>query len=341
MLSYILLPFSVVYGLVNAMRGLFYDWGIFRSYKSTVPVIVVGNLSVGGTGKSPHVEWLIRHLSIHYKIAVLSRGYGRKTKGFIWVSSKSKANEVGDEPLQMKFKFEEYPMAVCENRAVGLQEMLRIHPEIEVFILDDALQHRRIKGAFNILLSTYQQPFFRDWVLPAGRLREFAILGKKRADVCVFTKCPEVINKEEMNTYAAHFSSSKNIYFSEFEYATWQAIAPVDLPVHVQNILLVTGIANPKPLQNYLAKEYNLTLLAFPDHHHFSEKDIALVSKTFANFDALSACVLSTEKDAVKLKGFETIIKNTQMPWFCIPVQVKMNNEQQLLQEIRNYVDNY
>lgn len=340
-LSYILLPFSLLYGIVTALRVCFYEWGIFKSEKPAVPVVIVGNLSVGGTGKSPHVEWLINRLSGSYKIAVLSRGYGRKTKGFHWVSVNSLAKEVGDEPLQIKQKFDECPMAVCENRAEGIQEMLHVHPEIEVFILDDALQHLRVKGAFNILLSTFQNPYFRDWVLPAGRLREFATLGIKRAQVCVFTKCPETLNKSVINTYSARFSSSKNTYFSAFEYTSWHALSACVLPEKITQILLVTGIANPKPLEDYLSEKFAIELLSFPDHHVFDEKDIARVSKIFANFDASSTVVLSTEKDAVKLKGFDAIVKNVQIPWFCIPVQVKMNNEEQLLQEIKNYVDNY
>lgn len=340
-LSFILLPFSLLYGILIALRVGFYEWGIFKSEKAPVAVITVGNLSVGGTGKSPHVEWLIHRLATSYKIAVLSRGYGRKTKGFHWVLVHSKANEVGDEPLQIKQKFDECPMAVCENRAVGIQEMLRVHPEIELFILDDALQHLRIKGTFNILLSTFQNPYFRDWVLPAGRLREFAALGIKRAQVCVFTKCPETPNKSVMNAYAARFSSSKNTYFSAFEYVSWQALSACALPEKITQIFLVTGIANPKPLEVYLSDRFAVELLSFPDHHVFEEKDIARVSKIFANFEASSTVVLSTEKDAVKLKGFDTILNNTKMPWYCIPVRVKMNKEQQLLQEIKNYVDNY
>ena len=218
-----LFPFSIFYGIVLAIRNFLYNQGVFSSYKPAIPCIIVGNLSMGGTGKSPHVEFLIDRLSKQYRLAVVSRGYGRKTKGYIELLERSNAADVGDEPLQMKQKFPEIAFAVCENRAEAIKKLQLKYPDLSLILLDDAMQHRRISGAFVILLSMFQKPFFRDWVVPSGSLREFGFLGKKRADLCVFTKCPQQIIEADKISYAQQFSSTKPTFFSKF-HCNWRVV---------------------------------------------------------------------------------------------------------------------
>jgi len=336
-----LFPFALLYGFVAFLRASLYRYGLLKAFKPTVPTVVVGNLSLGGTGKTPHVEFLIRALQNQYKLAVLSRGYGRKTKGYVELNSNSKPDEVGDEPKQIKQKFPEIPFSVCEKRKVGIQELLKQYPDLELIILDDAMQHLTVSGGFVIMLSEFQRPFFKDWVVPMGRLREFAWSGKKRADVCVFTKCLESVDAKTMGIYALAFSSEKPTFFSRFVYGKWKAITNKPLPAEIKQIILVTGIANPHPLIDALESQYQVELVRFSDHHFYSEKDIERIHHIFANFDASTTVVLTTEKDAVKLNEKSSVVNQNHVPWMYVPIEVVLKNESDLLKRIENYVESY
>jgi len=339
-----LFPLTILYGGITLLRTSLFRWGVLKAYKPTVPTVVVGNLSMGGTGKSPHVEWLLKRFGSQYKIAVLSRGYGRSTRGFLEVQLHSSADEVGDEPKQIKQKFPDVPFAVCEKRKDGILELLKLYPDLQLIILDDAMQHLAVSGGFVIMLSEFHKPFFKDWVVPMGRLREFAWNGKKRADLCVFTKRPEHIEYAQKQSFSAAFSDGKPSFFSRFVYpstAAWQSISGHNLPAEIKQIVLVTGIANPKPLVDALSATYSLELLRFADHHDYTEKDIEQVHRKFANFDASTTVVLTTEKDAVKLSEKASVVSQNAVPWYFVPIEVQVENEQELINRIQKYVESY
>lgn len=338
---YILMPFALLYGLVLMTRMFLYKTGLFHSFQPPIPTIVVGNLSMGGTGKTPHVEWLIRALQYQYKIAVLSRGYGRSTRGFMEVQLHSSADEVGDEPKQIKQKFPDVTFAVCEKRKDGIQELLKLYPDLQLIILDDAMQHLAVSGGFTLMLSEFHKPFFKDLCVPAGRLREFAFLGKKRADVCVFTKCPPQISEATKKQYISAFSDTKPVYFSSFDYGAWQSMSQREVPSQIKHMVLVTGIANPLPFVERFNKEFVVELVRFADHHNYTEKDIAAIHRIFANFDASTTMVLTTEKDAVKLSEMTLITENLDVPWAFVPIEVAMENEEELIKSIEKYVESY
>lgn len=338
----LLFPFSLIYGLIMALRNKLYDWHILKGYRPDIPTLVVGNLSTGGTGKTPHIAFFLAHLSKHYKTAVLSRGYGRKTKGYIELQFESVAADVGDEPKQIKINFPETPVAVCENRSKGIQKLLQTYPDIEIILLDDAMQHRKISAGFVVMLSLFDQPFFKDWVLPSGNLREFAHIGKNRANVCIYTKAPDNVSDETKKNFQSSFSQSKPIYFSRFDYGTWVPLSEANAPKEIQHIILVTGIAYPAPLLNHLAPTARkIEHLKFNDHYEFSKEDIERIHQKFTNFDRQNSVILCTEKDAAKLRGFELITKNKQIPWFHIPVNVRIEGEEELLNQIHHYVKSY
>jgi len=339
-LRFLLLPFGIIYGTVMHVRNILYSNNILKSFKIPIPSIVVGNLSTGGTGKTPHVELLVKLLSEKYKIAILSRGYGRKTKGYIELNEKHSYLDVGDEPLQYFQKFEStVKVVVCENRKIGVEQLLKNHPEIEVLLLDDALQHRRVKGGFTILLSEFNKPFFRDLVLPGGNLREFR-MGKKRADICVYTKCPSDFSANDEALYSRKFSKSqaKNTYFSSIHYGRIVSMTKTK-EESIKDILLITGIANPTPLEDYLNQTYNVESIHFSDHHSFNLEEMEEIHKIFDNFARESKIILTTEKDMIRLQGKDFTEIMAKYPWYYIPIQIDINKEEQFKQEIFNYVE--
>ena len=336
-----LLPFSMIYGSLMAVRNVLYDLGILKSHRPQIPTVIVGNLSVGGTGKSPHVEHLIRELRSHYKLGIISRGYGRKTKGFIEVQRNSLSSEVGDEPLQIKQNFPEIPFAVCESRNKGIEGLFRSYPDLELILLDDAMQHRSVKGSFVIMLSLFNAPFFRDWVLPSGNLREFAFLGKQRGDACIYTKCPENLSVALKTKYANEFSKDKPSYFSTFEYDSWRLMSQKPSIELLEHVILVTGIAYPQPLIDHLEKSYSVEIMNFRDHHDFNAGDVAAIHRKFTNFEARKSAIVCTEKDAVKLELFKDVSENKEIPWYCIPIRVQVDKNEQLINQIQQYVKSY
>lgn len=300
LLRKLLFPFSFLYWMVTNIRNFCFDYGIFKSYQFDIPIIAVGNLSVGGTGKSPQIEYLIRLLSSNYKIATLSRGYKRKSEGFILANENATAEILGDEPFQFYKKFPEIQVAVAANRKDGIEHLLNSENKPEVILLDDAYQHRKVKAGFYILLTTYNDLFVDDFILPVGNLRE-SCNGAKRADILIVTKCPENLSETEINHIKEKLSiaSNQKLFFSfinydDFVYSDAKKIAVSEI-IKKEKILLA-GIAQPKPFFDYL-NSGNDTVLEFPDHHNFSDKEIEEIKTKAQN-----KISITTEKDFVRLK---------------------------------------
>lgn len=302
---FLLFPFAILYDFVTKIRNFFFDVGLFKETSFKIPVIVVGNLSVGGTGKTPQIEYLIRLLKDNFKTAVLSRGYKRKSEGFVLLNNTHSAADVGDEPLQYFKKFTSINVAVDANRVEGIFKLIdKKNPE--VILLDDAFQHRKVKGSFYILLTKYDDLFINDFLLPTGNLRESSS-GAKRADVILVTKCPE--NLSEVNQYKIKEQLSKykkEVFFTKISYAeNLKGFTEISLKELVNfDVLLVTGIANPKPLSRHL-KDLNIDFqhLKYADHHQFSDKEIKELRQKFDEMKSSKKIILTTEKDYVRLVG--------------------------------------
>jgi tetraacyldisaccharide 4'-kinase len=297
-LRIILFPFAVLYGIITSIRNFFFDIGILKSYSFNVPVIAVGNLSVGGTGKTPQIEYLIRLLSPNYKIATLSRGYKRKSEGFILADEISNAEILGDEPFQIHQKFPNIKVAVDANRKNGIETLLGLKDKPDVILLDDAFQHRKVKAGFYILLSAYNDLFCNDFLLPTGNLRE-SRNAAKRADIIIITKCPKDLSQTEQQNISRKIGIDKPIFFSFIDYD--DKIYNETDSKNVDEIknsekLLLAGIAKPESFFNYLENDNDITL-QFPDHHHFSEIDIKSIK-----YSAMNNIIVTTEKDYVRLK---------------------------------------
>ena len=304
-LRYLLFPFAVIYLLITKIRNLLFDYQLIKSKSFSIPVIVVGNLSVGGTGKTPQIEYLIQLLREKYKVAVLSRGYKRKTKGFLLLDDTHNAADVGDEPLQYFKKFSEIAVAVDENRAEGIS-LLQKYKSPEVVLLDDAFQHRKVKGSFYVLLTKYNDLFLDDFILPVGNLRE-SRAGAKRADVIIVTKCPVNLSVEAQNRIKNRFAKyQKEVFFTTIDYSETIHGEKTKTLEELTNfdILLVTGIANSKPLEVFLSnKNIRYHHLKFSDHHHFSDSDITTIQRNFETIQSDNKLILTTEKDFVRLES--------------------------------------
>ncbi len=308
-----------------------------KGAKFDIPIISVGNLSTGGTGKSPHVEYLVKLLSKEYNMATLSRGYGRSKSGFHLVQANSTVKDCGDEPLQFKHKFPNATIAVHKDRVNGIIELLRYKPQIDCVILDDAFQHRSIVPGFSILLTEYSRPYYKDWMLPTGNLREWAI-GRSRATTILVTKCPENLSKADRALVLKKINPAieQTVYFSSFRYGRVVPLNKGNLYDSIAQlrdfeILLITGIANPQPIIDKLnSEELNFKHIRFPDHHRFSSKDIKKIRKLFDTFDD-KKLILSTEKDAQRLKALKETtdlpINYVEIEVFLLDDGVKFNNE--------------
>ena len=272
-----------------------------------MPIICVGNLRMGGTGKTPMVEYIANFLSQNHKIAILSRGYGRKTKGYIHAHETPLLNSqiLGDEPMQYVKKFPNAEVAVCEKRKIGIQNLLQKNPKIDVVILDDAYQHLSVNYSIRILLTEYDRPFFEDYPLPSGSLRECRN-ASKYADIIVVTKCPENLTNEEKEVFIQKLKPKENqeVYFMKIGYkADFQAFENIK-----SQILLITGIANPTPLVQYLeTKCKNIHKLHFIDHHLFTKKDIAKIIHLKEKLGGKNCTIITTEKDAMRLQSFDNM----------------------------------
>ncbi len=319
----LLLPFALVYWLVISIRNFLFDKSILRSTGFGLPLITVGNLSVGGTGKSPMVEYLLRLLGNRFQVATLSRGYKRKTKGYALANESTTALDIGDEPMQFHLKFPGVAVAVGEERLVAVPQLLHDRPGTEVIILDDAFQHRSIKAGLNIILTEYSNLYTRDFYLPTGDLRDLKS-SAKRADVIVVTKSPEDLSQAERTKIINELApgDSQQVFFTSVEYGALYHILHHSHYTLDDNteVLLVTGIANPRPLKVLLeAKTGAYHLLSYSDHHIFTIDDVREIGKKFAAISHGNKIILTTEKDAVRLMKFNSEI--AEWPLYVIPVR--------------------
>jgi tetraacyldisaccharide 4'-kinase len=303
LVRFLLFPFSVLYDLITSIRNFFFNIGIFKETNFNTPIIVVGNLNVGGTGKTPQIEYLIKLLKDVYKVAVLSRGYKRKTTGFVFVNNEHTANDVGDEPLQYFKKFKDISVAVNENRVEGVINLEK-QQSPEVVLLDDAYQHRKIKGSFYILLTKYNDLFTDDFLLPTGNLRE-SRAGANRTDVIIVTKCPENLSEAHKKRVRNKLLKyKKEIFFTTISYAS-KIKGSNEYALDELNkfeVLLITGIANPNPLLEFLTKkEIKFKHLKFADHHNFSTKEKEEIRDEFKAIKSNKKIILTTEKDYTRL----------------------------------------
>jgi tetraacyldisaccharide 4'-kinase len=332
MLRLVLFPFAILFDLVTSVRNRLYDRGLKPAATFEVPVISVGNLTVGGTGKTPMMEYIIRLLIPRYRIAALSRGYGRATKGFRIAGGTDDASTIGDEPLQLYRNFRDrITVAVGEERALAIPHILHEHPDTEVILLDDAFQHRKVKPSFQILLTDWSRLFYRDYVLPAGRLRE-SRSGASRADVIVVTKCPREISEGAMAEIekSIHNYAQKPVFFTTIQYG--KAIALARATGLKPNVVLVSGIANHEPFEQYAKKNYAvLRHFVFPDHHVYTPREVESIVQFAAEHNA---SIVTTEKDAVKLNSpkFEAIIKETS--FFYLPIEIEFLKNGQVFDEL-------
>jgi tetraacyldisaccharide 4'-kinase len=300
-------PFSILYGLITSLRNYLYDVGLLKSTHFKTPTIVVGNLSVGGTGKTPQIEYLIDLLKNNFKIAVLSRGYKRKSKGFFIANEKVSAEIIGDEPFQIHLKFPEAIVCVDADRTNGITKLEKLENPPKVILLDDAFQHRKVQGGFNILLTTYANLYVNDTMLPTGDLREKSS-GANRAQAIIVTKCPSDISETAQAeiTKKLHPKANQHVFFTTITYDNQlKGDSKLDLSdLSDFQILLVTGIANPKPLTDYLkSKKLNFKHLKYSDHHHFSLNDLGEINSAFELLSATNKIILTTEKDYVRIFG--------------------------------------
>ncbi|SEO76588.1 lipid-A-disaccharide kinase [Mucilaginibacter gossypiicola] len=344
-LRWLLIPFSLIYGLIVGIRNWCYNRGIFKSTGFDMPVIVVGNLDVGGAGKSPMTEYLIRLLKDSYKITTLSRGYGRTTKGFLLASAESKASDIGDEPAQFKHKFPDIDVAVSEKRVDGVEQLKDNH---DIIILDDAYQHRALEPGMSILLFDYSRVNEPHFLLPAGNLRE-SFAGRKRADVIIISKCPASLTDLEQGRVIKRIKPypHQSLFFTTINYLPAQTMegATVTNDIDKQTtVFLLTGIANPKPLLAYLKKQTELLIHHnYPDHHRFSLKNISKLANDFWACSSQKKVIITTEKDAQRLGEQDLLPMVKKLPILVLPIGISfLNNGQQQFDElIQTYVRQY
>ena len=333
----ILYPISLLYGIILFIRNKFYDWRIFSSHEFDVPVIVVGNLATGGTGKTPHIEYLIRLLKEKCKVATLSRGYGRNSSGFVAATPTSTAAVVGDEPRQFKNKFPDISVAVDNKRVRGIKKLMEREPHPDVILLDDAFQHRPVVAGVSILLTEYDHLFYNDTILPTGNLREFRS-GYERADMIVITKTPEILPPlqkkriiKEINIHA-----HQKIYFSYIKYGElvplYRGMNTTISKEHCfekeYTLFLMTGIANAASLEEYLrSKLKNVIRLNFSDHHKYSMTELMHVKERFDEIPDKNKIILTTEKDAMRLEspGYVELLK--ELPVYYLPIEIDFHDK--------------
>ena len=337
MLHFLLWPFSLLYRAATAVRNHLYDSGFKTSFEFERFVLSIGNLNVGGTGKTPMTEYLIRLLGEHYRIVTLSRGYGRKTRGYRIAGETDSARTIGDEPYQLFRKFPNIHVAVCEERAVGIPFILADYPDTDVILLDDAFQHRPVKPQLSIMLTSFDKPFFQDWVLPAGRLRE-SRKGAARADVIVVTKCPETMPEKIRQGYVDKiraYAPDTPVFFSRIAYRQ-----PVGNNGRLKGkVVLFSGIANPAQLRDYVDQHFEVVKeYTFRDHYPFNSDDIEnLVNNAMRE----GASLLTTEKDFRRIPDEALKTIEGQVPVYYLPIETVIDNGQEFDALIRNAIQEY
>lgn len=343
----LLFPFAVIYGIITSLRNLLYDWKFLQSKSFDVHTICVGNLAVGGTGKTPHVEYLIKLLQDEVKIATLSRGYKRKTTGFIHADENSTALDIGDEPLQYKTKNPNLDVCVDANRVNGVKKILSFPEPPKVIILDDAFQHRALNSELKIVVSEYSNLYLNDCMLPAGTLRE-SKAGIKRADIIIISKTPDKTTAIEIRNVIKDIKplAHQQLFFTWLKYGELVGFQNPTETIDTLNdlfryrIVLFTGIGNPSPMVTYL-KEYasDVKHIQYPDHHQFTIQDIADIRAELDAFEGGNKIVITTEKDAMRLKGSDLQDIANTLPLYVLPIEVDFKDKAQEFNEtIINYV---
>ncbi|HEY4797738.1 MAG TPA: tetraacyldisaccharide 4'-kinase [Bacteroidia bacterium] len=344
LIKYLLLPVSFLYGIVIFFRNWLFDSGILPSKGFTTGIIAIGNLSAGGTGKSPMTEYLIRMLKDKFLLATLSRGYKRHTTGFILADKNSNSFQIGDEPLQFKRKFPDTIISVDENRRHGIETLLAQFPDLKAILLDDAFQHRKVKPGLNILLSDYSKMYYDDFLLPAGKLREWSS-GKKRADVIIVTKCPDKLTPVEKRIVTKKINPDphQKVFFSHIRYGD---PVPVFGKKNISldktcSVVLLTGISNPLPLEDHLRKKVgSVTPLHYPDHHEYSIVEMNYLAKTFHAVSSENKIVVTTEKDAMRIDklGLVEILDKLAVCYIPIEITFDENEKEEFNKLIIEYV---
>ncbi|GAA4427030.1 tetraacyldisaccharide 4'-kinase [Pontibacter saemangeumensis] len=335
-LKRMLWPFSLLYGGVTLVRNILYDQRVLPSKRFGLPVIAVGNLTVGGTGKTPLVEYILRLLE-SFKVATLSRGYKRQSKGFLLADDESTAETIGDEPFQYHRDFPGVAVAVSEDRVAGIAQLRQRVPGLEVVVLDDAMQHRPVQPSLNIMLTDYHRPFYEDFILPAGLLRE-PRQGAARAHAVIVSKCPPHLGEEQQERIRKkikkYTAADTPVFFSAFAYGQPVQIGLAAAPA--TKVVLLTGIANAAPLKEYLhATGYEVVKhIEYPDHYDYKEQDLQKLGHLLQQPDYSGATILTTRKDAVKLAGAALKSHIADLPVFYIPIVVKFLREQEVFDEL-------
>ena len=349
-LKFILIPVSFLYGFLISLRNLCYDKKIFKSRTFSLPVINVGNLTMGGTGKTPHIEYLVRLMKEKFRVATLSRGYGRKTKGYMLVSNPSSTSMVGDEPMQYHLKFPDITVSVGEDRVAAIENLVRLMPKPEVILMDDAFQHRAVKPGLNILLIEHDSVMKKNYPLPSGTLREWK-RGMKRADIIIVSKCPEILVPIERKRLAEHIvlQPHQKLFFSFFRYGdivrlnNRQGSMLMGTNYYFEKrftILLVTGIANPSGIAEFLKRKTDkLETIFFRDHHEFTVDDMRSITESFNNIANANKIIVTTEKDAMRLRNPELEESTRGLPVFYLPVEVMFHHQDK--DQFDNLVLNY
>lgn len=345
----LLLPISFLYACVLRLRHWCYDSGLLKSCRFSTPIICIGNLNLGGTGKTPHTEYLIQLLKDHYPVAVLSRGYGRKTKGFVLGDTNCNSNQIGDEPMQYLQKHHDITVAVDEDRTEGIQKLTSLSncdkdiAKQQVILLDDAFQHRKVHAGFNILLTEYNNLFCDDYLLPAGSLRDIK-RAAQRADILVVSKSPSTISEIEQDKIIKKLklNEKQKAYFSTLEYEPLLAMNEAAKSVNSQDadsILLFSGIAHPEPLSDHLLSFCpNVKTITFGDHHPYSESDIKKIIAAYEKMGGNNKIIVTTEKDAARLTNSAYLCLLESIPTFVAPIHVRFIDEEKFNEEILDYV---
>lgn len=341
----LLLPLALLYGLGMGIRNLMYRIGVLRSVHFDLPVISIGNLTVGGTGKSPHIEYMLRWLDQFVNVAVLSRGYGRKTEGYRPVSVIDSVEQAGDEPVQFKRKFPNISVSVSESRALGVPEIVRRNPDTQCVLLDDAFQHLSVTPGLNILLTEFSRPFTRDWLLPAGRLRE-GRYEYRRADIIIVTKCPPGLTDKQRADILKEIDPypRQRVFFSQYRYGVAYDLLRPDVRRSLDlqtDVLLVSAIANTDYLLEHLGQTVHaVQALEYSDHHYFDEADLNNVRRRFNAMPGQQKIILTTEKDATRLELHRTFLWQHQLPIFVLPTEVEFcgDDEAGFQAEVRRFL---
>lgn len=327
LIRFLLVPVALLYGLGVSIRNLLYRNNLLIGVSFNLPVISIGNLSIGGAGKSPHIEYLIRLLRNHLELAVLSRGYRRKTRDFKLATSGDTVYDIGDEPLMMMRKFPDVLFAVSESRVLGIPQILKSNPETQLILLDDGFQHLSVKPGLNILLTDYRRPYTRDFLLPSGRLREWRS-ASHRADIIIVTKCPAELPLEERIELVKELRPFplQKVYFSTYLYGKPYYIFNTRYTVDLEEdmgVLLICAIANTEYLLTYLNEKVRIVnVMEFEDHHYFEENELEDLNAKFMTLGTSKKVIITTEKDAVRLELHRQWLLEKQLPLVVLPVEV-------------------